>query len=506
MKHFPFCIFTFAICSWICLISAYAAPPLPGLNLREPKYPRIPEETTIRRNTPPKQTPTINMAPRGLLILAEFSDQSFAPNNTQQAFDSLSNGDNYTYNGAIGSCKQYFAEQSNGKYIPHFDVVGPVKLPNTVEYYGADSNQKTDQYLFDFVLDACLGADSLGVDFSQYDNDNNGFVDFVYIIYAGYGQFDGGPSYTIWPHNWDLKAALFYGNHNQTEYYANSATDYKLPQIDGKTLLTYACSNEIHKATNNRTGIGTICHEFSHVLGLPDYYITTTEENTHLNKRLTPGAWSLMGYGNHLNNGNTPPNYSAYDKYFLGWITPEVLSENQTLILPADGETYYMLTRNEQHLTQGAYRTDTVYYIENRQKEGWDTALPGHGMLIWQVIFNEQDWKNNCPNDYVPRYRLISAHSLSSPYTTGQAKQEVPFPGSKNITKYTPFTHNGLYNIQETSGLITCEFTTTNYIPSHLENLPIPLTGQWYNILGQPIDPNTYKGVAIYNNKKYLLR
>ena len=126
-------------------------------------------------------------------------------------------------------------------------------------------------------------------------------------------------------------------------------------------------------------------------------------------------------------------------------------------------------------------------------------------MLIWRVIFNENDWYNNSPNDYVARYRLISAKKVSSPYTTTQPKPEVPFPGSGNITKYAPFSHNGLENIQELNGLITCDFITTT-TPSSLENIPSYDSGGWYNILGQPIDPKTYKGIAIHNNKKYLLR
>lgn len=487
--------------------TALAIPPLPGLNLKEPARLRIPSEMNSRRNVASQRALEINLAPNVLLILVEFADQNFALNNTYQAFDSLANGDNYTYNGATGSCKQYFTDQSNGKYIPQFDVIGPVMLPHTMAYYGTDTlpGNGNDRYVFDFVLDACLGADQMGADFTKYDNNDDGFVDFVYIIYAGVGQADGGPSTTIWPHAWDLKATLYYGNHNQNTYYANSETDYLLPQIDGKILNAYACSNELKYMTNARTGIGTICHEFSHVLGLPDYYLTVTDAETNSNQRLTPGAWSLMGYGNYLNNGNTPPNFSVYDKYFLGWITPEMLDKNQELTIPADGESYFMLTRNEQHVAEGANRTDTVYYIENRQQDGWDAYLPGHGMLVWQVIFDEEDWHNNCPNDYVARYRLISALSTSSPYTTTKPKPEVPFPGSKNITKYTPFSHNGLYNIQEANGLITCEFTTTT-IHSAVENIQVPRTGVWYNILGQPIDPNNYKGVAIHDNKKYLLR
>ena len=494
---------------WIVGGNAYAVAPLPGLDLEEPYRARAPftivshDAHTNIQKVAPRQTPKINLAPRGLLILVDFSDVTFDETNTIQAFDSLANGENYTYNGASGSCQAYFKDQSNGQYVPHFDVVGPVVLPQSMAYYGANKSDGNDQYVVDFVIDACQGADKLGVDFAEYDNDNDGMVDFVYIIYAGYAESEGGGAATIWPHNWDLISALYFGYTNQTEYFATSETNYNLPKIDGKLLNTYACSNEMRKANNARSGIGTICHEFSHVLGLPDYYLTT-DYSTVL-ERETPGAWSLMGYGNYLNNGNTPPNYSVYDKYYLGWLEPEALAQTKQLEIPADGTTTFMLARNEKHVAEGAYRTDTVYYIENRQQEGWDAYLPGHGMLIWRVIFNENDWFNNCPNDHTPRYRLISALSTSSPYTTTKPKPEVPFPGSKNITKYTPFTHNKLENIQETNGLITCEFVTTS-IPSNVENITTPISGQWYNILGQPIDPTTYKGIAIQNGKKYLLR
>ena len=486
-----------------------AVAPLPELNLVEPQHKKAPfnivshdAQTNIQKIAA-HRTPKINLAPKGLLILVNYADITFDSENNQQAFDSLANGDNYTYNGATGSCKAYFEAQSNGQYAPQFDVVGPITLPHTSAYYAANDAAGNDRYVVDFVVDACKGADSLGVNFSQYDNDNNGIVDFIYIIYAGYAESEGAGPTTMWPHNWDLISALYFEYSNMDEYYANSGTDYKLPSFDGKQVNAYACSNELRKATSKRAGIGTICHEFSHVLGLPDYYLTT--ENPTTNQRLTPGAWSLMGYGNYLNDGNTPPNYSIYDKYYLGWVTPTVLAESQSLTLYADGETGYMLTRNEKHVDEGAYRTDTVYYLENRQLEGWDTFLPGHGMLIWQVIFDEKDWHDNCPNDYLPRYRLISALSTSSPYTTTKPKPEVPFPGSKNITKYAPFTHNGLSNIQETNGIITFDFTTTT-VQSSVENIFINPTGVWYDILGNLIDPTTYKGIVIHNNQKYLLR
>ena len=485
-----------------------AVAPMPGLDLAEPQHKKAPfhilahDTRTNIQKIAARRTPSINLAPKGLLILVNYADITFDQKNTHLAFDSLANGENYTYNGATGSCQAYFKAQSNGQYVPEFDVVGPITLPQTSAYYAANDEVGNDKYVVDFVIDACKAADEQGVDFSQYDNDNNGIVDFIYIIYAGYAESEGAGATTMWPHNWDLLSALYFGYSNTDEYYANSETDFKLPSFDDKLINAYACSNEKKVGSNARTGIGTICHEFSHVLGLPDYYLTTTEPVTQ--QRLTPGAWSLMGYGNYLNNGNTPPNYSIYDKYYLGWVTPTVLAETQTLTIHADGETGYMLTRNEKHVDEGAYRTDTVYYIENRQLEGWDTYLPGHGMLVWQVIYDETDWLNNSPNDFVPRYRLISALSTSSPYTTTKPKPEVPFPGSKNITQYTPFTHNGLYNIQETNGIITCDFTTTT-VQSSVENMTINPVGTWYDILGNVIDPTTYKGIVIHNKQKYIL-
>ena len=489
----------------------FAVAPLPGLGLVEPQRSRAPftlntVDAHSRQAVAPQRVPKVNLAPRGLLILVNFSDVQFVENNTQQAFDSLANGDDYTYNGATGSCKQYFTDQSNGKYIPQFDVVGPIQLPHPMAFYGENAADGNDRYVVDFVIDACKGADSLGVDFSEYDNDNNGMVDFVYIIYAGYAESEGAGAATIWPHNWDLISALYFGYTYQKEYFATSATNYKLPEMDGVKLNNYACSNELKKSNNARTGIGTICHEFSHVLGLPDYYLTT--QSPVVAQRYTPGAWSLMGYGNYLNNGNTPPNYSVYDKYYLGWLEPEALSKSQSLEIPADGETTYMISRNERHVEAGPYRTDTVYYLENRQQEGWDTYLPGHGLLVWRVIYDESDWYNNCPNDYIARYLLVSAHKMSSPYTTDKPKPEVPFPGSKNVTQFETFSAlNRIENILETDGLITCDFVTVT--PTSIDIIP-PLSdplfaGQWYNLMGQPIDPQSYHGIVIHNGEKVLL-
>ena len=111
----------------------FAVAPLPGLGLVEPQRSRAPftlntVDAHSRQAVAPQRVPKVNLAPRGLLILVNFSDITFNERNNQLAFDSLANGENYTYNGATGSCKSYFEVQSNGQYSPEFDVIGPVTL------------------------------------------------------------------------------------------------------------------------------------------------------------------------------------------------------------------------------------------------------------------------------------------------------------------------------------------------------------------------------------------
>jgi M6 family metalloprotease-like protein len=176
-----------------------------------------------------------------------------------------------------------------------------------------------------------------------------------------------------------MQSALYYGNTNQSEYYVKSndvgdITSQNLPVLNGKTILRYACSNELIFSSGARTSIGTICHEFGHVLGLADLYITKTGATG--NPKSVPGSWALMSNGNYLNNGNTPPNLSVWEKYYLGWVEPEMLRANEHVVLPADGMTYRKLNRTCIHSEDGPLTTDTTYYLENRQMTGWDTFLP----------------------------------------------------------------------------------------------------------------------------------
>jgi hypothetical protein len=268
-------------------------------------------------------------------------------------------------------------------------------------------------------------------------------------------------------------------------------------------ILKYACSNELIYTTNARTSIGTICHEFGHVLGLADLYRTDGSTSNEV-----PGSWALMSHGNYLNNGNTPPNLSVWEKYVLGWAEPEMLTASKAVNLPADGKTYYMLNRSGIIPDAGALTTDTMYYFENRQMTGWDKYLPGHGMLTWRVVYDAEEWYYNTPNNTTTRFALLAANG-STPYTTnlsGGKRQDVPFPGSWFVTEFEPYEHAYLTDIEENNSVITFQFINTSTDMESPRVEALPAEGLWYNLLGQPVDIQSYHGVVVGSQGKIHIR
>ena len=408
------------------------------------------QASAMLQSRPQKAVGAPNLAPRGLVILVNFKDTKFNASNTQVAMNDLMNSSSYTHNGATGSVRQFFSDQSDGQYKPDFDVIGPVTLSNNVAYYGGNVNNERgqDKLPGDMVVEACSIANAQhAVDFTRYDNDSDGYVDFVYLIYAGKGEADGGAANTIWPHNWDLASAYYYDNCS----YSTSQRKF-----DGKTINNYACSGEIDGQTGARAGIGTIVHEYSHVIGLPDLYDIDYGQNYE--NEATPGAWHVMDGGSYNNDGNTPPNYTIYDKYFLGWKTPtNPGNTKQTLTLAANGQSGYQgyqITTGNSLLAYNS--TSTIYYIENRQQSGWDKYVPGHGLVIWKVTYNSTAWNNNGPNndDGTLRYTIVSA----SGKTTGLGTAADPFPGTQRKTEWRGVNGKPLLNITEKNSIISLSY------------------------------------------------
>ena len=402
-----------------------------------------------------------NLAPKGVVILVNFSNKAMQSNHTNSVFDELFNSLNCTVNSGYPSAGQYFADQSNGAYRPQFDVYGPVTLSRNVAYYGTDGSEEgDDQHATDAVIEGCrLAHEQFTINWADYDSNNDGYVDFVYVIYAGKGQADGGTSETIWPHNWEVSSARAYGSCTY------SAAQCKL---GGKTIENYAMSSEL--SGNALGGIGTLCHEFGHVMGLPDLY--DTSYGTNYNNSLTPNDWNIMDGGSYNADGHCPPNYDPWEKEFFGWHKSINLgTTGQNLELKANGTTGYQVYQIN---ASGSYVTPTTsglrYYIENRQAQGWDEPLTGHGMLIWKVNFNASAWENNAPNNSntsgAPLYTVVSATGTKIGWdgSTDNCPKN-PFPGSGKKTSWTGISGKPLLNIKESNQVVTFTYIEEPVIP-----------------------------------------
>ncbi len=380
------------------------------------------------------------LAPRGLVILANFSDVKFKAENTQAAFDSLMNVKGYTYHGVSNSVRDYFIDQSHGKYTPEFDVYGPVTVNHTMKYYGENDADGYDKNAEQLIKDACNAAkEAYNLDFTKYDNDGDNFVDFVFVFYAGYGEADGASSNTIWQHMYKLKS-----------YAGITCT------IDGKTVDLYACGSELAYynrkiASNPRDGISTCCHEFSHVCGLPDLYSSS-------GGKFTLGEWDIMDYGTSNNNGWTPPSYSAYEKFFCGWLTPTLLNSAANVVLPElnKSNAACLITATGTHNLNGVTPyPSTFYLLENRQQSSWDEFLPGHGLLITKITYNKSSWENNNVNSKnLQRVAIQPAdNKLSEDGDAGDT-----YPGDSMVTAYNGITEYPITSITEKDDTIRFQF------------------------------------------------
>lgn len=381
-----------------------------------------------------------HQAERGLVILVEFSDNSFKK--TRQNFYDLLNKEDYNYNGAIGSARDYFSDASNGQYAPQFDVYGPYKLDKKMSYYGQNDSEGLDMHPDQMVVDAVAKLNAAeNIDFTDYDTDNDGRIDNIFIYYAGYGENEGASENTIWPHAWEVY-----------DEYVTGELDY-----DGKRIGGYACTSELQGVSGSvMCGIGTFCHEFSHVLGLPDFYVTD-----YSSSHKTLGDWDIMDSGAYLNDGNTPPTYSAHERFYLGWLTPEILNtagDFELKELQESNKAYIITSSGIHNLDGGNPNSKTYFLLENRQQTGWDAYLPGHGLMITKTVYDEDAWYNNVPNNsrYSQGYDLIEADGKAPNDNYGKAGDL--FPGTAKVTNYTPFARYPITNIKESNGVISFTF------------------------------------------------
>ena len=367
---------------------------------------------------------------RGLVVLVNYNDRQFSMADPVAFFDDMINQPGYTgydssdpllqaYSHFTGSVRDYFYDNSNHLFDPQFDVVGPVNLNRSISYANGMSRGP------EMMAEAIASADSL-IDFSRYDTDGDGRVDMVYFIVPGPGANSGAPSAYLWPHKGNM--------------------GYLNVLLDGVQLDDYACSTEMLLIDGQEVydGIGTICHEFSHVLGLPDLYDRDYTQGG--GQSIHPDQWELMSNGSYLNYSRTPAGFSLYDKYSLNFASVQTISQPGDYRLPP-------LETSHQGILLPSPNQGEFFLIENRQPVKWDAYLPGHGMLVARVdSVDEQAWLSKEINTDPSHnhYQLLRAGNEAS--ITAMSHDSDSYPGSRAVTSLTNFstpnllTWDGQYN------------------------------------------------------------
>ena len=483
-------------------------------------------------------------SPRAIVLLVQFANRPFKVQ-PRKAFNQYLNSmaprhQNFgnAENRNKGSVKKYFSDMSGGKFTPQFDLYGPITMSKGAAYYGNGSSSMENYR--ELVAEACTMMDD-SLDFSKYDADNDGNVDLVYVIYAGYGESASGVDSTLWP-----KAFV-------------CGTDIKK---DGKYVRLAGISNELNYRPNfniNSTsgltinGVGLFCHEFSHCMGLPDFYPTvnpqwiTNNEERDFDAYDNQGMedWDVMDNGIYMDNGYSPTAYTAWEREKMGWITIETLTKEGKVELKNidQGGNAYRI-KNDNRADGKEY-----YIVENIQAKGWNYKLPASGMMVSHVEYDPRAFSvfyggNNSVNNlkkhprmtivpadgYLPSsYRKVSNSSAETwPHIKAdQYKEQLAgdlYPGKTNVQRltdaqglvnYAPWTggmlNKPIYNIMLKDGIVTFDFLK-DQMSTGIQQPEMDMENdnkeKIYTIDGRYIGTNLKalpKGVYIIGKKKVVI-
>ena len=387
--------------------------------------------------------------PRVLVILAAYADKGFTLKDPKESFGQYLNGEtqkNLGHRENLNYCSvaKYFETVSHGQFKPQFDIVGPVTLPQNLAYYGNTSSPNNEKImeLCQDAVNAALAANR-DLDVTLYDNNGDGNIELVYVVHAGYGENTSGPKETMWAKVSSLsgvtangKTISYGGCQSELMFNDQYYEDYVEKNPDAKNSTPWI------------NGIGPFCHEFSHSLGLPDLYVTTTAAQKTINQSMQ--AWDVMDYGIYNNSGYRPAAYTAWEQEAMGWISIEELTEpttNLSLTPVIDGGTAYKI--------QNPDKPNEYIVLENIQKKGLNGYAKGHGLLAYHVDYNSNNvYMGDNPNNTVghPRVAVIPSGGLQFStycidqtiggvtYTEAQWNEShaaTPFPGTKSVTLLT---------------------------------------------------------------------
>ena len=394
---------------------------------------------------------------RQLVILVAFADRSFKDDETttMELWDKIFNTENLTEAPYKGSVHDYFFAQSYSQLNLTFDLQYVQLSENCEKYRSWDmryddpaDNDDNSQYLVQDIMEVLKTRD---IDWSLYDWDGDGYVNQLLIVYAGEGMNDGGGKNSIWPHQWWLSEHL---KDHQPDVYCDPV---KVNYGDKDYLVDSYCA--IEEIGGSYASFGTICHEYSHCFGFPDFYNSATRY---------VGAWDLMDDGNYNGGGYCPPGYSAHERMLMGWLDITELSEptviNDLGSLEEQSQAY--LIRNDGYANE-------YYIVENRQQTGWDQYLPGSGIVIFHIDYDEDVWENGLPNKPShKRYTIIPANNITSYSRKDAVEWTYPYGENDSLTNLskpaasllhenidgTKFMNKPIWNMEVTGGVASFTF------------------------------------------------
>lgn len=423
---------------------------------------------------------------RQLVVMAAFADQGFLGDSAQTMtqWNKIFNTEYLSEGTFYGSVHDYFIDQSYGQFRLTFDLYYTT-VDSMAKYRSTYTDDENSKYLVQDVSKVLMGKVD---DWAPYDWDNDGEIDQLLIIYAGKGKQAGGGTNTIWAHQWWL-----------SEH--KNASPVKVDSIGKDYFIdAYCCVQEL-SGEGDYGSFGTLCHEYSHCFGLPDFY---TSNGTLL------GGWDIMDNGNYNGGGFRPCNYSSYERAFLGWLTPEELKNEGTVSLPA------LQTQAKAFLIRNEAWPDEYYLVEYRQRAGWDSMLPGSGILIFHVDYDEQefmwDWVNS---DRRNRYSIFPANNdldehknWAYPYNGNNSLTNTTEPAAElnNLNSDSTFLMSKpLTEMSVSKSMASFRFQNMFTVVSSIKEAPFG--GEWFTIDGRRIEgmPDR-KGLYIHEGKVVLVR
>lgn len=389
-----------------------------------------------------------------LTVLVDFTDTHFYIQDTAKLrnyYDRMFNEKDFTsytpseYKGIVikpakGSVSDYFQDQSFGKFNPSFKIIGPIHASQGFAYYGKNSGGD-DRYADRLVREIIDSISAQGeIDLTQYSI--NGAIDNLCIIYAGNGE------------NYD------YADPNRLFPHADSVLN-----VREFNRVYFCCACELFWDSDTIfDGIGTICHEFAHTLGLPDFYNKSSASGSISNAAM--GYWSLMDYGSYENEGFSPVGLTAFEKYSLGWMEIEEIKTPGHYTLYAD-------VSQEQDPDNGiysAYRINTeqdnsFIILENHAKTGWYKYHAAEGLMVTGIRYDNYSWSGNQVNttssNLYKRYHIFPADNHYA--RSSNAGDLFPYNNIDSITTkgapalaiatYTPKC--SVYDIRKEGNIIT---------------------------------------------------